>query len=432
MKASPSQPVSRAAWSGLSLLTLIYVCHSVDRSVMSIVVEPVKAEFGLSDSQMGVLSGLAYAMTYAIAGIPIGYLIDRVNRRNLLAGLVATWSAFTVLCGFAQSYVQLLVARLCVGAAEAGGAPTSISIISDLFPEARRSSAISIFWLSTAIGTAVSFGIGGIVAANFGWRAAFLVAGAPGLVLAVVLLMVLREPKRGAMDVTTASPPGEDERAPSLLTAFRFAATRPPVVHTFIAMSLKSSVLSGALVWAAAYFMRTQDMPIAQAGIIVGISIAVFGGFGSLLGGVLGDWAYKKGGSKAVPLVPCISSLVTAATLAVFALTANFMLAIVAFAAFEIASRTHTAPAYSFMVGNLPARMRGVVIAALQVSTYLVGYGLGPFFVGALSDAIGGPDSIRYGLLGLAFVAVWVSIHFYLASRSTLIAPNAEPVQSPN
>lgn len=176
------------SWYTLGLLTLIYLCHAVDRSVISIVLEPLKQEFGISDSQVGILTGLAYATLYALAGIPIGYLIDRRNRRNLLAVLVAVWSACTVACGFAQNYWHLLTARLTVGAAEAGGAPTALSIISDLFPPDRRSTAISIFWVSTALGTAVSFAIGGLVAAEYGWRAAFFVAGLPGLLLVILLL----------------------------------------------------------------------------------------------------------------------------------------------------------------------------------------------------------------------------------------------------
>ncbi len=421
-----SQPVSRAAWGALAVLTLIYVCHSVDRSVMSIVVEPVKEEFGLSDSQMGLLTGLAYAMSYAVAGIPIGYFIDRVNRRNLLAGLVTVWSAFTAICGFAQSYSQLLLARIAVGATEAGGAPASLSIIGDLFPERRRSTAISVFWLSTAIGTALSFGLGGVVAANYGWRMAFLVAGLPGLFLAGVLLAALKEPKRGNMDADAK----EGEPAPTLWRTLSYAATRPPIVHAFIAIAFKSCVLSGVLVWAAAYFMRTQDLPIGEAGVLVGLCIAVFGGLGSILGGLVGDWVYKRGGTKNVPLAPFVTSVLTAVTVVVFALTTNLIVAVVAFAAFEMASRMHTAPGYSFLISSLPPRMRGVIMSALQVSSNLIGYGLGPFFVGAVSDAIGGPDSIRYGMLALAAVSLWVSVHFYLASRySDRIEP--QPALSP-
>lgn len=414
MKTETSSAVPAHAWRALFILTLIYVCHSIDRSVMSIVVEPVKAEFALSDSQIGVLSGLIYAVLYAIAGVPLGYFIDRVNRRNLLAGLVAIWSGFTALCGVTQNYTQLLIARAAVGAAEAGGAPTAISMISDLFPERRRSSAISIFWVSTAIGTALSFGIGGIVAANYGWRAAFLVAGAPGLFLAVLLLLTVKEPERGAADEVRKD---ARQEAPSLIETFGFVVRNASLLNAFIAVAFKAAVLSGVLVWAASYLIRVQDLPLAYAGIVVGGSIALFGGLGSLAGGFIGDLVVKHAGLKRLPLAPSLTSALTAAFVAVFALTDSLVVAVAAFAAFEVASRMYTAPAYAFVVSIVDPRMRGVVTSALQVAANLIGYGLGPFIVGVVSDQIGSDDSIRYGLLGLSVVSVWVAAHFYLAAH---------------
>ncbi len=423
-----TQPVKPAAWGALALLTLVYTCHAVDRSVMSIVAEPVKAEFALSDSEIGLLTGLGYAIVYAIAGVPIGYLIDRTNRRNLLTVLVTVWSALTAMAGFAQGFWHLLLARMAVGGAEAGGAPASLSMIGDLFPERRRSSAVSIFWLSTALGTAISFGLGGFVAANYGWRAAFFVAGTPGLVLALLLFLFLREPKRGSMEKQA---PDANEKAPSLLQTVRFMAGNAPVLHNFIGTALNSCVLSGVVVWAASYFIRAHDLPLEYTGIVVGLCIAVFGGLGSLLGGILGDWLVKRVTMPRMPLLPFATSIATTVILAGFALTTNLYIAVALFAAFEVSSRMHTAPAYSFHIGNLPPRMRGVTISALQVCSNLIGYGMGPFVVGAISDSIPGDDSIRYGLLGLTLISVWVSIHFYLASRGARAdvapAPQTQP-----
>ncbi len=273
----PARPINKSAWGALALLTLIYACHAIDRAVMSIVAEPVKLEFGLTDGQLGILSGLGYATIYALVGIPVGYLIDRVNRRNFLAVLITIWSGFTVLCGFAQSYTHLLLARMAVGGAEAGGAPTALSMISDLFPERRRGTAISVFWMSTALGTAASFALGGIVAAQYGWRAAFLVAGFPGLLLAVLLLVFLREPKRGAMEETKQD---ETKAAPSLPQTFRFVLKNRAVLHIFVAVAMNSCVLSGMLIWAASYFIRVHELSIGYAGVVVGISVAAFGGLG--------------------------------------------------------------------------------------------------------------------------------------------------------
>jgi predicted MFS family arabinose efflux permease len=417
------------SWYTLGLLTLIYLCHAVDRSVISIVLEPLKQEFGISDSQVGILTGLAYATLYALAGIPIGYLIDRRNRRNLLAVLVAVWSACTVACGFAQNYWHLLTARLTVGAAEAGGAPTALSIISDLFPPDRRSTAISIFWVSTALGTAVSFAIGGLVAAEYGWRAAFFVAGLPGLLLVILLLCTVREPIRGAMDNidesgTTANSQ-TTEQAPSLKQSFALLFREKALLNIFIAVSLKSAVLSGVLVWTASFFIRVHDLSIAQAGLVMGVCIAVFGCLGSLLGGVLGDRVYQRGGLQALPLVPFFSSIVTALVCAVLALASNVYVAIVAFALFEIASRTYTAPSYSFLLSSTPTHMRGVIISAMQIGSNLIGYGLGPFIVGLVSDYTGGSESIRMGLLTMAGTSLWASVHFLLSGRISKAASPA-------
>jgi predicted MFS family arabinose efflux permease len=413
--------IPASAWRALAVLTLIYVCHSIDRSVMSIVIEPIKDEFGLSDSQIGILGGLVYAVLYAIAGLPLGYLIDRVNRRNLLAGLVAIWSGFTVLCGFTQNYVQLLVARAAVGAAEAGGAPTAISMISDLFPERRRSTAISIFWLSTAIGTALSFALGGLVAAKYGWRAAFLVAGAPGLLLAGLLLVAIKEPVRGSND---PDPDAVSATPPTLGEAVRFAFAHPAFLNAFIATALKAAVLSGVLVWAGSYLIRVQGLPLAWAGLVIGVCIAVFGGAGSLLGGWLGDRLYAAGGVRYLPIGPMATSAATAVCVILFALTDNLYISIAAFAAFEVFSRMYSAPSYAFIVSTVDPRMRGIAVSTLQVSANLIGYGFGPFVVGLVSDAIGGPDSIRYGLSGLSAISLWVGVHYYLAYR---LSPHRDP-----
>ncbi|PHR62077.1 MAG: hypothetical protein COA43_00070 [Robiginitomaculum sp.] len=397
---------------------------------MSIVIEPIKAEFGLSDGQIGVLTGLAYALLYAAAGIPIGYLIDRTNRRNLLAGLVTIWSACTAMCGLTQNYWQLLFARLAVGATEAGGAPTALSMIGDLFPERLRATAVSIFWTSTAIGTAVSFGIGGYVAVNYGWRATFFIAGLPGLFLAGLLMFTMREPDRGTMDMnkTTAdtfkfsadnltTESSKPEPAPSLRSTLGFIIVTPALRNIFIAASFKSCVLSGVLVWSVSYFIRVHGLPIERAGVLVGLSIAIFGGIGSLLGGVAGDRAYKTGGVAAQPLVPFVTSLLTAGMVVLLALASNFYVAIAAFAGFEIFSRMYSAPTYAFLISSIPSNMRGVSISALQVGSNLIGYGLGPFIVGGISDQIDSPDSIRFGILALSIISVWVSFHFLLAAR---------------
>ncbi len=287
--------IGRSAWYALAILTLIYTLHSVDRSVMSIVIEPIKSEFRLDDSQMGVLTGLAFGLTYAIAGLPLGYLIDRINRRKLLSVLVAVWSGCTALCGLAQSYGALVTARLAVGLTEAGGAPTALSMIGDLFPPRRHSTAIAIFWASTALGTATSFILGSIIVVHHGWRAAFLIAGIPGLAIAALLFFTVPEPKRECTQ-------GEGTAAPALRETLRYVLRQPLFVHVFLAMTLNSMMLSGVLVWQASFLIRIHHLSLTQAGLLAGVAAGIFGGLGSLIGGPIGDHVFKRAGIGGLPL----------------------------------------------------------------------------------------------------------------------------------
>ncbi len=406
---------SLLGWYAVAILTLIYSFHSVDRSIMSVLIEPVKAEFGLDDGQLGFLTGLAYSATYSLAALPLGYLIDRVNRKKLMAALVALWSGFTALCGLAQSYPGLVAARLAVGAAEAGGAPAALSMIGDLVPPRRRSTAIAIFWSSTAIGTAASFIIGSVVAVHWGWRAAFLIAGVPGFILAVLLLLTVREPRRGGNGSVTATDNGP---APSLAETWRYALRQPVFVHTFLGMTLNSMMLSGVLVWQAAFLIRVHDVSLAQAGLLAGLAAGIFGGIGALVGGPLGDRAYRKGGLAALPIVSAATTLLAVASGLVFVVAPTLGIAMSGLIVFELVARTYNGPGYSTILGSVEPRMRGVSISSLQIATNLVGYGLGPLLAGLVSDAAGGEDPLRWGLIALMAIGLWSSIHYLLAWRA--------------
>lgn len=209
----PTAPPARRyyRWYVLALLTASQVCSYMDRTIIGLVIEPVRAEFGLSDGQMGFLSGLAFGIAFAVTALPFGWLVDRCNRAKLLALVVALWSLLTMLCGMAQSYLMLLASRMSVGAAEAGGSPTGVSIISDYFAPKERSSAIAIWYSSATLAVIVTFLFGGYVAQHYGWRATFLFAGIPGLVIALLIFFTLREPVRGARDLVIE---GATERKP--------------------------------------------------------------------------------------------------------------------------------------------------------------------------------------------------------------------------
>src|SRR5690606_843237 len=201
----------------------------MDRTIIGLVIEPVRAELGLSDGQMGFLSGLAFSIAFAVLALPFGWLVDRCNRAKLLALVVALWSLLTMLCGMAQSYLMLLASRMSVGAAEAGGSPTGVSIISDYFAPKERSSAIAIWYSSATLAVIVTFLFGGYVAQHYGWRATFLFAGIPGLVIALLIFFTLREPVRGARDLVIE---GATERKPlGMKEGFAYVLRRRGLLH---------------------------------------------------------------------------------------------------------------------------------------------------------------------------------------------------------
>lgn len=414
--AARHKPLDWRSWYTLAVLTMVYTIHSVDRSIISVVIEPVKAEFGLSDGQIGFLTGLAYGATYSLAALPLGFLIDRVNRQRLLAVLVAVWSSCTALCGLAQSYFALVLARLPVGAAEAGGAPTAMSLIGDIFPPRQRTTAIAIFWSSTALGTGASFIIGSIVAVNYGWRAAFLMAGIPGIFLALLLWFTVREPSRESAPAADGS--AEKVAAPTLLETWRYAIKQKMLIHVFIGMTLNSMMLTAVLVWQAAFLIRAHDVSLAQAGLLAGLAAGIFGGLGALIGGPLGDRAFKKGGLPALPLVSAATTMVSVACGLLFVFGGSLVLSMAGLILFELLARTYTAPGYSSILGSVEPRMRGVTVSSLQIATNLIGYGGGPFLAGVISDAAGGELPIRWGLFVLMLFGVWASVHYLLAYRA--------------
>jgi predicted MFS family arabinose efflux permease len=223
----PDTPLKGARWT-LTLLTVIATVQFFDRALMVVILEPIKREFALADAQLGLLAGLSYAAAFALAGIPLGWLADRTNRRNLLAGLLAVWSAMVALAGSAGQFATLIAARIGIGAMDAGGQPCSVSMIADLYVPQRRATAVAVFYVGVPLGMAAGFMAGGLLAAHYGWRTALFVAAVPGIVLAALLLALVREPVRGASEGSSRAqlPPPSTEGHAGLHA--RAALARPP------------------------------------------------------------------------------------------------------------------------------------------------------------------------------------------------------------
>jgi MFS family permease len=413
----------RYSWYVLSVLLAVYMLHHLDRQVVSLLLVPIGAEFALSDSQLGLLAGTVYAISFAIAGIPMGLLVDRVHRVRLLSLLIVVWSGITAVCATANSFVALVLMRIGIGAAESGGTPTNLSLLSDYFDRRRRSTAVGIYMMGPQLGTIIGFALAGVIAAQFGWRAAFLAAGIPGIILATVVLTTLREPARGATDAVAPQ-----TVAPPLLQSLRLIWAKPALRHMIVGLTIANTVAAGVAVWLPALLMRMHGATVQQAGLSVALGIATFAALASFGSGAISDRLAAKA-PDAVPRLAALAALITIPCVALGSLTAVYWIVIAAFAAKNIAHAAINAPGYAITLSLAPPQIRGTTTAVLQVLSNLFGYGLGPQLVGVISDgfkASQGANSLRYGMLLFVGLNLWTVAHFLRAAYWIRRTPIAE------
>jgi predicted MFS family arabinose efflux permease len=417
--AASSSGASRGGWYALTIMLLIYSCNFLDRAVLSLVAEPVRREFALSDSQLGVLNGFAFGLMFALAGIPIGLLVDRVNRCRLLAAMVLLWSSATAGCALARNYLGLLVGRMAVGAAESGGAPTSFSLISDYFPPRLRSSAVGLYYLGGAIGGLMCYLVGSQVAAHHGWRAALLASSIPGALLALLGFFSLREPARGATEPGPRA--ATREQVIGFFPAIRMIASNRALLYLFGAAPLVSAAAAAAGSWLPPFFMRSHAMSIGNASLILGIAGGGFGALGSTVGGAIADRVARSDATRRTGFGACVLLLAApcllAATLSV-ALVPAIAFTLVSFALIFVGLPV----AFGSMLTLASPRIRGVTSATMQGLCNLLGYGLGPLGVGMVSDAIGGPSSLRYALAIVSSICCFGAALCFLLARNSIRA----------
>ena len=281
--AQPSADSVRYRWTVLVMLTLVYTFNFIDRQILVILQEPIKADLGLSDAQLGLLTGFSFALVYVTAGIPIAWLADRSNRRNIVAASLAFWSLMTALSGLVQNYAQLLAARLGVGVGEAGGSPPSHSMISDYFPPSSRGTALSFYSMGIYIGVLFGFAAGGWIAENFGWRNAFFVIGIPGIVYALAVLWLVKEPKRGQFDVGGTPPKA------SLSETMACLRSRPTFWWISVGCAFTAFVSYGNGNFMPSFLIRNHGLSLAEVGAILGLISGLSGAAGTFLGGYLAD-----------------------------------------------------------------------------------------------------------------------------------------------
>lgn len=418
MKTDTSNPyhTPRARYYALLLLTVVYAFNFIDRQLLAILQESIKADLDLTDGQLGLLAGFAFAVFYVSAGIPIARWADQSNRRNIVAGSVFIWSFMTAISGFTQNYAQLLLARIGVGVGEAGGSPPSHSIISDIFPPEKRATAMGLYSTGVNIGILFGFLLGGWLNEFFGWRVAFMVVGAPGILLAVLVRVSLKEPIRGLMENKSA-----EGAPPAFGTVVSTLWSRRSFRHMALAAALNAFAGYGTASWTASFMIRSHEMTTGELGTWLALISGAGGAIGVFLGGILADklgvrdkrwymWVPAAAGLISLPFVVSVylaESAYMALTLSIIpGLLHNVYLG-------STIATTHN------LVG---LRMRALSSAILFLVLNLIGLGLGPLLIGMLSDHLAptfGVHSLRQAMLYLLPAAgVWSMIHFFLAART--------------
>ncbi len=401
--------------TALTLLFFAYVFSITDRQIVSILFQPIKAEFGLSDTQLGLLGGLAFGVFYATLGIPIALVADKGRRREIVAGSLAIFSAMTALCGMAQSFWQLVLARFGVGIGEAGVNPASHSIIADYYPPERRSTVMSVLAMGANMGMLIGLIVGGFVSQAYGWRAAFLVVGLPGVILAVLVQLFLKEPPRGLSEGRVAK-----SEAPPLGQSLGYMWRNRAMRHLIAGSTICGVVTYGLGQWQPTFFMRVHEMPASQVGVTLGLLFGGVGGVGALCGGWLTDRLQNRRAAWGMWMIAAV--MVAMIPLHVLAFRAESTVASLALFLLPVfTSAFYLGPSLALVQGLAPLRMRSISAAVKMLCMNLIGLGIGPTVVGVLSDLFEptyGQDSLRMALIVMSLLPIWAAVHFYICGRN--------------
>ncbi len=444
-------PVSRGYRSyALGLLLVIYIFNFIDRQVVNILAEPIKDELQLKDWHIGMMSGFAFAVFYTVLGLPIARLAERHNRPLIISCALAAWSAFTALCGLAQNFAQLVLARIGVGVGEAGCTPPAHSLITDYVPREKRASALAFYSMGTPIGGLIGTALGGVIADAYGWRAAFFVCGLPGLAMALIALLTLVEPRAKRAIAAVRAKAHEGATFAQTLGALLLKRT-----FWFIAFAaaIKAFIGYGHAPFTASFFLRNHRQQIAdmaaqtnatlngvfarigldwavdlQALGFLALALALVSGIGGAFGAYLGGWIADRYGGRdlrAYVSVPGIASVLTI-PFYIFAVTTDIaILGICTLAINGVLGTLWYGPVYATGQSIVPPHMRATSSAILLFIINLIGLGAGPLAVGLLSDflsegvGLGSAEGIRWALIISALAGVVAFVLFWLA-RGTI------------
>ncbi len=408
--------LAKGRWYVLFVMTVVYAVNIADRYVVSTLIEPIKHELALSDSAVGFLTGTALAIFYVTAGIPLGVLADRVNRRNMIAWSLAAWSVMTALCGLAQSYVQLLLARIGVGIGEAGGTPPSQSIVADCFPAQLRAAAMSIFAVGAAIGATLGSAGGGWLSDEYGWRSALIVFGLVGLPIALLVRFTVSEPRRGQLDGDPAQTSGT-----TLRETLRFIGSQKSLVHILAGATVLTFWGWGTLWWTPAFLVRSHELSVGQAGALLGPMHGI-GGTAVML---LTAWfmaRYGRADARRQAWFIALTTLLTTLPSILAYTTVSPATATLLFWIFVPITYLYIGPTSGLIQNLVFPGMRAQAFAVLLFVANVANLVIAPELIGLASDflaqRIEDPrQSLRYALIASAFTGFWAAYHYYAAVR---------------
>lgn len=416
---SSGPPPAPTAWDRyytLGVLTFVFLLNFVDRQVLAVLQEPIRLEMGLSDAQLGLLTGTAFAFFYISAGIPIARWADIGNRRNVIALAVGTWSLMTGLQGTISSYAQLFAARVGVGIGEAGCSPPAYSMLSDLFPAEERARAFAIYAIGGTSGLFLSYLFGSWLSDTYGWRVVFFALALPGLGMALLVRFTLREPTRGYYEQVPAQPP------PPVLAVLKFLWSRRAFRHLALGAALHAFVSYAVGAFIVSFYVRSFDIGadnLTRVAVPLGITVGIAGAIGNLSGGSLADLLGKR--DKRWYLWVCGLSTLLAIPFAFACFTADDLHTSVALYSFPIAlGYMHGGPTLAMVHGIVSPRMRALTTSIFLFILNLIGLGLGPFALGRVSDALQptyGEESLRYAILSVFAVYLWSAAHYFWGAR---------------
>jgi MFS family permease len=398
----------------LVVLVLVYTFNFIDRQIVGILAVPIKSELHLSDSQLGLMGGLAFALFYTLLGIPIARLADRVNRTGIMTAALALWSLMTAVCGFTQNFAQLFLARVGVGVGEAGGVTPAYSLICDYFPPKERARALSAYSFGIPIGSAVGIVLGGFITSIMSWRAAFFIVGLAGLVITPLLKFTVREPERGTLDPVRT----EADRAagaPSLLDIIAVLARKPSFWGLSLGASCASMMGYGLFFWAPSFMVRSFHLSLLHASLVYGGLVLIGGLLGIWLGGVLAD-RYGDGRRGMYAFIPAIAFIATLPFYVAGVLSTTLWISVAVLLVPTALGLAWLGPVLTAVQHLVPAHMRATASALFLFINNLIGIGLGTTLIGLVSDSMRlrfGAESLRYAILG--------GTGFYLIAAALLI-----------